>query len=433
MKQLPSVSHQSLLFDYVSFCRSINVNIMKSIISVGSSSASNRLFLQQEFYNLFMKKCSELKYLDMRSIEHQIFNFPEAKLRFESLYELKCDTSIDSSYFYGLAHISQYIQKIIVVNNAKTKANFGVVKLIEVQKNLKYFELIDEFYTYSSSIYYVPDKKKAANSIDPILLALEKKADIINHLKIYLVYIGQTLHKVLPKLYKLKTLIVNDFRYTNEEQLRMCVYHDLEILKIDYCNLKTASIIIENSGGHLKKILLGTYEPDHIDDFYDDSLTFIRKIYQYCPSIEYLPLAFSPSKEHFEEFEKLLNVCQNLKSLSLIMCDMEEQVTEKNLSENGEELLKIIIKSAPTNLREIRFLYDFKFSLGTFEEFLVKWRGRPSLSILTYKPIFREENYVKLINKYKNNGVIKDFRCESFINVVKYGLSCEYYMLPHLL
>src|ERR1700722_1093220 len=26
--QLPSISHQSLLFDYLSFCRSINVNIM---------------------------------------------------------------------------------------------------------------------------------------------------------------------------------------------------------------------------------------------------------------------------------------------------------------------------------------------------------------------------------------------------------------------
>src|SRR6266498_2154452 len=60
--QLPSVSHQSLLFDYLSFCRSINVNAINSIISTGSSLAYNQFILQQEFYNLFMKKCLEVKY-----------------------------------------------------------------------------------------------------------------------------------------------------------------------------------------------------------------------------------------------------------------------------------------------------------------------------------------------------------------------------------
>src|SRR6266516_7129173 len=71
--QLLSVSHKSLLFDYLSFCKSINVNTMNIIISIGSSLAYNQFILQQEFYNLFMKKCPEFKYLDMRSIKHQIF------------------------------------------------------------------------------------------------------------------------------------------------------------------------------------------------------------------------------------------------------------------------------------------------------------------------------------------------------------------------
>src|SRR5437762_71520 len=97
--QLTSVSHQSLLFDYLSFCRSININIINSIISIGSSLVYNQFLLQQEFYNLFVKKCPEFKYFDMKSIKHQIFYFPGAKARLESLCELKCDTSIDSSYF----------------------------------------------------------------------------------------------------------------------------------------------------------------------------------------------------------------------------------------------------------------------------------------------------------------------------------------------
>src|SRR3954447_3877741 len=104
--QLPSISYQPLLFDYLSFCRSINSKIMYDIISTGASSDYEQFLLQQEVYNILIGKCPELKYLDMRgSIKHQIFYFPEAKNRFYSLCELRCDTSADPSYFYGLASV----------------------------------------------------------------------------------------------------------------------------------------------------------------------------------------------------------------------------------------------------------------------------------------------------------------------------------------
>jgi hypothetical protein len=405
--QLPSFSYQSLLFDYLSFCRSINIDTLNNVIFTRSFLAYDKFLLQQEFYNLFMKKCPELKYLDMKSIKHQIFYFPEAKLRFESLYELKCDTSIDSFYFYGLVRISQYIQRLIIVNNVSTKVNLGIVKLIEVQKNLKYFEWKDDYVFYATG----------SDPYKEILLALEKKVDIINHLKLFFLYIDNTLQKVLPKLHKLKTLTINDLSYLNEEQLKMCAYHDLEILKIDHYDLKAATIIIGNSGGHLRKILINyyDYDYDYYEDFNNISLILIRKIYENCPLIEYLTLEISSSKKHFSEFEKLLKICQNLKSLLLVIYTKELE-TEGKLLENGEELLKTLIKSAPTNLREIRFFHDFKFSLEALEEFLGKWKGC-ALSIITSDTIYEEENYVKLINKYKNDGVIKDFICKTFFNV----------------
>src|SRR2546423_12805647 len=74
--QLLSISYQPLLFDYLSFCRSINVNIMSRIISTGASSDYDQFLLQQEFYNILMRKCPELKHLDMGSIEHQLFYLP---------------------------------------------------------------------------------------------------------------------------------------------------------------------------------------------------------------------------------------------------------------------------------------------------------------------------------------------------------------------
>ncbi|PKC68864.1 hypothetical protein RhiirA1_506090 [Rhizophagus irregularis] len=236
----------------------------------------------------------------------------------------------------------------------------------------------------------------------------------------------RTLPKVLPKLHKLKTLIVTSFPSFNEEQLKMCVYRDLETLKINYYNLKAASIIIENSGGHLKKILLESYElGNDIKNFIEDSLIFIRNIYKNCPSIEYLSLVFPPSKEHYAEIEELLKICQNLKKLLLVIFDQtfEESTYYEKVLKYGQDLLKILISSKSTNIKEIRFYGDFKFSLKALEEFLRKWEGC-TLSILTSSYIllsdyiYEEGDYKKLINKYKNNGVIKDFRSESYTDVI---------------
>ncbi|CAB4442404.1 unnamed protein product [Rhizophagus irregularis] len=409
--QLQPVLFQPLLFDYLSFCRSINVNTLNIVISIGSSLAYNQFLLQQEFYCLFMKKFPELKYFDMRSIKHQILYFPEAKTRLESLCELKCDTSIDSSYFYGLVSICQNIQRLIIVN-VISKTNSGIAKLIEVQKNLKYFKWTDNF--YDDFFNYSPYKE--------IFLELEKKAEFLNHLELFfLCFEGfdfTIMQGLLPKLHKIKTLKINEFDFIDESLLKTLVYNDLEILNIDYITINEASIIIENSGGHLKKISLKPYDSVYYEDnFSENSLNFIRRIYEKCPLIEYLSLAFLPSKNHFIEFEKLLQVCQNLKSLLLITSNFYMQRTDEKILENREEILKILIKSASTNLREIRFFDEFNVSLEVLEEFFEKWKGRPALSILTSNYIYEGEDYKNLINKYKDNGVIKSFRYESYVNV----------------
>ncbi|GBB89104.1 hypothetical protein RclHR1_01580005 [Rhizophagus clarus] len=394
---LLQISCKSLLFDYLSYCRSINIDIINRIISIGSFLDYSQFLLQQEFYNIFIRKSPEFRYLDMRSIKHQIFYFPEAKIRLESLCEIKCDTSIDSSYFYGLARICQYVQRFIIINK-NIEANSGMIKLIEVQKNLKYLEWKDDF----DDDYYT-------DPYEEILLTLEKKADMIHHLKIFLQYVDcfehTLLQKVLQKLHKLKTLIINDvFIFIGEDLLKKFVYRDLEVLNIDCITLNTASSIIENSGGQIKEILLSRYyDAIYNDDFDEVSLNFIRKIYENCPKIEYLSLSFSSSVEHFIELEKLLKVCKNLKSLLLIIFyDFEPE----------DEILEIITRSAPVNLSEIRFFDDIQFKLEELEEFFEKWKGRPALSMFTSDPIYKRNDYVELIDRYKNDGVIKEFSCE---------------------
>jgi hypothetical protein len=416
--QLPLAIHKSLLFDYLFFCRSINVRTMNSIISIGSPLVYNQFFMQQEFYYYFMKKCPELKYFDMISIKHQIFYFPEAKARLESLCQLECDTSTDSSYFYGLSRFCQNIQSLIIVNRYP-KSNHGIVRLIEVQKNLKHFEWEDEFY----EDYYTGDSYKE------IFLALEKKADNLNYLRISFDYIegyeNSLLQNILPKLYKLKILVYEYYYLTFTEiqlkQLEMQVYHELEILNLECNSLNVISSIIENSGGRLKKILFRPYDTIYADDidFYDIFLNFTRKIYENCPYIEYLTIILSPLKEHLIEFEKLLKICQNLKSLFLLIHNVYKMETNEKKMKNGKKLSKILIRSAPINLKEIRFYNSFRFSLDIFEEFLEKWRGRPALSILTSDSIYEKEDYKKLINRYKRDGIIKDF---TYSNNIEYHL-----------
>ncbi|CAB4487214.1 unnamed protein product [Rhizophagus irregularis] len=264
--------------------------------------------------------------------------------------------------FYGLARLCQYIQRLIIDNVDESSDNHdGIAKLIRVQKNLKYFEWKDDDTLRISRPGRDPYKE--------IVLAIENKVDTINHLKLDFNYRSPTKHDVLPKFYKLKILSVS-FYYFSEEQLKMLVYRDLEIFEIDCYELKAAYFIIENSGGHLKKICLRP--PYEIDGH----------------------------------------------SLLLVIHANDVIPEENQLLENGEELLEILIRSAPTSLREIRFIGDVKFSLETLEEFLEKWRGRPALSIITPNYILGEKKYKKLISKYKNNGVIKNFSCEFIENVV---------------
>src|SRR5439155_7182874 len=107
----------------------------------------------------------------------------------------------------------------------------------------------------------------------------------------------------------------------------------------------------------------------------DNSLKFIRIIYENCPLVEYLSFpVFPSSNNHFNELEKLLETCQKLQSLYF----QDTYYLEKEL-EYTENLLNVLIRAAPVNLRVIAFGFNIKFSLKILEEFLEKWRGRPAI------------------------------------------------------
>lgn len=132
-------------FDYLSFCKSINVDVIGSILGYDH-------LLEQRFYDYyFMKNCSRFESLNMKSIRHQIFK-PEFNNRLKSLYELSCDTFTESSYFDKLKNICQDIKRLFILNE-KPGCNDGIADLIKIQKSLKYFKW-DDFSDGNINNYY---------------------------------------------------------------------------------------------------------------------------------------------------------------------------------------------------------------------------------------------------------------------------------------
>jgi hypothetical protein len=409
------ISEQSLAFDYLTFCRSIDIKIIDSIISIGSSLEYNQFLLQEEIYSYLIRKCPEIKCLNI-SGTYGIVYLPEAKTCLKSLCELTCDTLIDSRYYYRLAHVCQQIQRIIIINK-NFKANHGTTKLIEFQKNLKYFKWVDNF---NEDYYY----KLLKDPYKDIFSTLKKHANTLSHFEINLQYnYGyhtniyniyddfdySFLQYTLLELQNLKIIEIDSpiFLMNSDfnKKLEMVSYHNLEILEIDLIDIYQATCIIKNSFS-LRELRIHDYHW-HCNRFDDDSLNFIRTVCENCFLIEYLSIPMFPLLEdHFIEFEKLLKKCQNLRSLHFKDSYFYEE--GKNL-EYGDYLLNVLIRKALTNLKEIGIPYDIRFSLKALETFFEKWKGRPAISIYMEEYYFylRNESYMELINKYKIEGVIK--------------------------
>ncbi|CAB4493228.1 unnamed protein product [Rhizophagus irregularis] len=293
---LPSHLLPSRSFDYMSFCKSINIEIIKDITFMIKSS-----LLQQKIRDLLINKCTKLNYLNMISIDPKIslFRLPENRTLLESLYELTCGTSTCPSFFRDLALVIQNIQRLIIINE-NNEINRRIIELINVQKNLRYFEWKDDFedeYNIEYDLY------------DEMLVALQQRSETIFHLLIlYFQFFNceecheHKLFDILPKFLKLKTLTLNKYY-----------------------------LEITNSGGNIREILSnykGYYNNNDDDENSTKNTLLLIKL-------------------HFVEFETLLSSCQNSKKLVLILIiddDCNENY-ERGL-ENAKELLEILNRSA---------------------------------------------------------------------------------------
>ncbi|CAG8730624.1 20052_t:CDS:2, partial [Rhizophagus irregularis] len=265
-----------------------------------------------------------------------------------------------------------------------------------------YWELLEDPYTEIFNVL-----KKHTNTLNHFDINLHYEYSITDYYDIYDDFDYTFLQYALLEFHNLKILEINSPIFLNNDnfnkKLEMVAYRNLEILKIDFIDIYQVNCMVKNSLC-LRELRINEFHwNDDDDNFYNDSLNFIRTICENCYLIEYLTIPVFPSSEnHFIEFEKLLKKCQKLRSLNF-----KEAYYEAGRDLEFEDyLLNVLIREASANLREIRIPYDIMLSLKTLETFLEKWKGRPATRKLEYQEFLpdddllqREEN-----KKTKNLG-----------------------------
>jgi hypothetical protein len=128
-------SYQNPLFDYISYCRRLNLDEIQRIIDKNIYKESKRLIIQNEIFNLFINENTKFTHLYIhQNFYHQILLYHGVERCLSGIEFLSCSTSINDNILIKLTEICKSIKelKLFIVYGS----NYGIIKLIEAQKKL---------------------------------------------------------------------------------------------------------------------------------------------------------------------------------------------------------------------------------------------------------------------------------------------------------
>ena len=236
-----------------------------------------------------------LKRLVVFSHSHTYFTFySEAKYCLKNLSELHCDSNINSEIFYQLSQICHNIQSLTI--EFGNMISNGLTDLISVQKNLKYFDII-QHYNCDITLGIIP------------LLATNLSNTIIK-LSIYHRQRQNTSLSFITNftsLQELEFLFDDVEEFKGFENLQYTNFPKLQILRIQYScpRYELLAKFLEINGRNLKKL--------YLDECSDYSVNLA--IAKFCINLRKLTTKFK--NDELETLKMVFDGCQYLETIEI--------------------------------------------------------------------------------------------------------------------
>ncbi|CAB5217449.1 unnamed protein product [Rhizophagus irregularis] len=376
---LETTLNQKPLFDYIKFCKHLNLYIIFEIIDNVYNIIKHISMIKKEIIILFINKNIEFTHFyTPQTYNYQIINISEVKHLFSELQFLNCSNT-DKNIWFLLKDICQSIKELDLIIE-KPKINIGIIKLIESQKNLK-------------KVNFDVVVKRSSETCKILENSLIKHANNIQHFRTT----KPPVTKILSSFVNLKILELDNHFYENWNCLEDLSLPLLQNLKASHVPIKALTNFINNTNGYLTKI-----DIDLVSHNKNDNKRIIQAIYQNCLNLKYLKLTIR--SENIKELETLLIRCQHLNRL-IIIIDNADYIF------NWIKLFKVLTNSSPIKLFMFKFWVENinrSINLDYLKFFFDNWKERPPISFQLSRRL-KSVGIDNLIKKYKAEGIIAKY------------------------
>jgi hypothetical protein len=396
------------IFNYAAFCKVVSIAYIetyaKNFLENQPFISSYKInIMSQEIFKLFIKQAISLKKLIIyNSPTIQFISYPELNDCLKNLTELHCSSNTSPEFFYQLSKMCFNIQSITV--DCERMILNGLVYLISVQKNLKYFELSD--------LYNLKHEERIL-----ISSLMSQLPNTLTNLKLHIFnYISLSFIHKFSNLQELELSL--DYGEISEitEKAQYAIFPYLQVLIFKYkCpGYNFLSKFLENNGKNLKELNVVCYSNDYLLNLSnlaitnDNSLNLV--IAKFCPKLQKLY-----TKINCNELESLKIIfinCQHLESIKI--CFGDELLREK-------EVLEMIVNYSQKIYEVLlchQFIVHYKLLPNELESFFISWSNnnpsRKSLSLFVATNIYcrsldKCDENMEIIKKYTKLGVIEKF------------------------
>jgi hypothetical protein len=185
MNNLITETYQRPLFNYISYCKNLELYSLERVIFSKKIEVSNIPILRDEILKLFINKNTKLIHISTtRNFDYQLHLIPGAEYCFSELESLYYHDGISQNILEGLAGICKSIKKIQlhIISDDYTDS-CGIFKLIEMQKNLNDFCLINISDSRNESFYKPLEESliKRVNTIQNLSIGWNFTTRFLSH------------------------------------------------------------------------------------------------------------------------------------------------------------------------------------------------------------------------------------------------------------